>query len=88
MEYKDLNLFLKDFERSEWEKPRLLLFSGQDMELGELVIRHIKKHLEHRLDSYELLVFSHEPQEAMRLRGELANVPLFNPLPLYSCTSG
>lgn len=78
MQYKELSSFLKDFKEKKGKGPRFLLLSGQDMELGELIIRDIKKHLQNELGSYELLVFSHESQESMRLHSELANAPLFS----------
>ena len=78
MEYKDLTSLLRDFEKSSWEKPRVLLLSGQDMELGDLLVRKLKKNLEKGPGDYDLLVFSHEPQESLRLQSELADVPLFS----------
>ena len=77
MQHKDSDSFLRDFEKTSWELPRVLLLSGQDMELGELLIREIKKRLELGPGDYDLLVFSNEPQEAERLHTELADVPLF-----------
>ena len=78
MEIKDLNLFLRYCSQMDWQRPKVLIVSGQDIDLANPVIIQIKNKLEQIAKNYELISFTNEPQEAQRLELELANVPLFS----------
>ncbi len=80
MEHKDITAFLQCIDTSfDWEQPKIVLVSGMDMELGDVVIKHIKRQLVKQIGSYESLTFSAQPKEGLHLQTELANTPLFSP---------
>ncbi len=78
MDFKEFSSFLKFFESQDPLAPKVLLVSGSDLQLGELVIKKVQKVLHNQFSKIEMLIFTEEDkEESNKLKMEIQQASLF-----------
>ena len=77
MEFKDSKTLFKHLERLAPLEPKIILLSGDDIDLGEGLLEKTQLYCEKNFGSYEAFFFVNETGEHLRLQSELKNQPLW-----------
>ena len=77
METRDRKVFQQHFETMDLDTPEVILISGLDPAILDLILESIQKRLTAKIGRYEFTLLTGEPGDEDRFLEETFNVPLF-----------
>ena len=88
MDFKDLQSYSKALDKLNRDAPEVLLVSGTDPSIFDVVLEQVKKRLGKTVGDFETSVLSGESGDHLRMQEEIFNIPLFAPYRLIVIRQG